>query len=127
MRGVEFGDWYLAIIPILVGAGILGFWTSAIVTGRVPEIESGGIEIRFHIAAEVATGLVLIAGGLAVLVDGDAPSTVVLSSLGLGMLSYTLIVSPGYYVERHNKPLLRMFAAIWILTIPVIVLRFFRL
>jgi len=124
---MEFGDWYVAIVPILVGMGILGFWISAVATGRVPEIESGRIEIRFHIVAEVVTGLVLIAGGLAVVVDGGAPSTVVLSSIGLGMLSYTLIVSPGYYVDRHNKPAVVMFAAIWLLTIPVIALRFFLL
>jgi len=124
---MEFGAWFLVIVPILVGVGILGFWISAVATGRVPEIESGGIEIRFHIVAEVVTGLVLITGGLAVVVDGDAPSTVVLSSLGLGTLSYTLIVSPGYYVDRHNKPLVVMFMAIWLLMISVIALRFFLL
>jgi len=69
MRTVSFSDWYLATVPILIGAGMLGFWVAAIVTHRVPEIESGGIEIRFHIAAETVTGLVLIAGGLVALID----------------------------------------------------------
>ena len=65
-----FSDWYLAIVPILIGAGMLSFWALAIATRRVPEIEAGGIEIWFRIVAETVTGVVLIAGGVAVLSDG---------------------------------------------------------
>ena len=122
---MELGDWYLTIVPVLIGVGMLGFWIFAVATRRVSEIESGGVEIRFHIAAEVATGLVLIVGGLAVLTDEDAPSTIVLSAFGLGMLAYTLIVSPGYFVERRDARMARMFAGFWVLMIPAIVLRFF--
>jgi len=118
-----FGDWYLAIVPILIGAGMLGFWAVAVATRRVPEIEAGGIEIWFHIVAEVITGVVLIAGGVAVLSDGDALFAIVLSSLSLGMLTYTLIVSPGYYVERRNRPLILVFAGFWVVTIPAIIFR----
>ena len=121
---MELSDWYLVIVPILIGMGMLSFWAFAMVTRRVPEIESGGIEIRFHIVAEVATGLVLIAGGLAVLIDGDAPTAAILSGFSLGMLAYTLIVSPGYYAERHNMTIVWMFVAFWLLTIPAIVFRF---
>ena len=124
MRCVELSDGYLAIVPILIGLSMLGFWAVAVATRRVPEIDSGGIEIWFHIAAEAVTGVVLIFGGIAVLVDGESPLTVVLSSLGLGMLVYTLIVSPGYYVERRDAPLVWMFAGFWILTIPAVVFRF---
>ena len=124
MQCVELSDGYLAIVPILIGLGMLGFWAVAVATRRVPEIDSGGIEIWFHIAAEAVTGVVLIFGGIAVLIDGESPLTVVLSSLGLGMLVYTLIVSPGYYVERRDAPLLWMFAGFWILTIPAVVFRF---
>ena len=116
-------DWYLAIVPILIGAGMLGFWAVAVATRRVPEIEAGGIEIWFHSVAEVITGVVLIAGGVAVLSDGDAPFAIVLSSLSLGMLTYTLIVSPGYYVECGNRPLILVFAGFWVVTIPAIIFR----
>jgi hypothetical protein len=40
-----FSDWYLTIVPILIGAGMLGFWAVAVATRRVPEMEAGGIEI----------------------------------------------------------------------------------
>jgi peptidoglycan/LPS O-acetylase OafA/YrhL len=123
MRTVSFSDWYLATVPILIGAGMLGFWVAAIVTHRVPEIESGGIEIRFHIAAETVTGLVLVAGGLAALIDPSSGWAIALSAVGLGMLMYTLIVSPGYYAERREWPLVWMFAVIWALTIPLVIFR----
>jgi hypothetical protein len=71
----------------------------------------------------VATGVVLIAGGVAVLSDGDTLYAIVLSSLSLGMLTYTLIVSPGYYVERRNLPLVLVFAGFWVVTIPAVIFR----
>lgn len=104
MRTVSFNDRYLATVPILIGAGMLGFWVAAIVTHRVPEIESGGIEIRFYIVAETVTALVLIAGGLAALIDPFDGWAIVLSAVGLGMLMYTLIVSPGYTPSAGNGP-----------------------
>ncbi|MEN8113205.1 MAG: hypothetical protein ABFS21_02355 [Actinomycetota bacterium] len=118
------GEWYLVIIPIVIGLGMLGFWGFSIAGRQVPEIAEGGIEIRFHIVAEALTGLVLIAGGVAVFVDATAPWAVALSAIGLGMLMYTLIVSPGYYVERRNTPFVVMFAGIWLLAVPAVVLRF---
>jgi hypothetical protein len=55
--------------------------------------------------------------------SSDAPSTAILSALGLGMLTYTLIVSPGYYLERKNIAIVWVFAAIWLLAIPAMVFR----
>ena len=123
MRTVSFSDWYPATVPILIGAGMLGFWVAAIVTHRVPEIESGGIEIRFRIAAETVTGLVLIACGLAALIDPSDGWAIVLSAVGLGMLMSTLVVPPGYYAERREWPLVWMFTVIWALTIPLVIFR----
>jgi hypothetical protein len=71
----------------------------------------------------VVTGVVLIAGGVAVLSDGDTLLAIVLSSLSLGMLTYPLIVSPGYYIERRNRPPKVVFAGFWVVTIPAIILR----
>jgi hypothetical protein len=71
----------------------------------------------------VVTGVVLIAGGVAVLSDGDTLLAIVLSSLSLGMLTYPLIVSPGYHIERRNRPLKVVFAGFWVVTIPAIIFR----
>ncbi|MEA3511882.1 MAG: hypothetical protein U9R51_10650 [Actinomycetota bacterium] len=118
------GEWYVAIVPLVVGFGVLGFWAAALLGRNVPEITSGGIEIWFHIVAEAATAMLLIAGGVAVLVDAAASWSITLSALGLGMLTYTLIVSPGYYVERRNASAVIMFGGLWLLTLPAIILRF---
>ena len=80
---------------------MLGFWAVAILRGSVPGITSGGTEIWFHISAEVLTELVLIAGGVGVFVDVAASRSIVLSALGLGMLVYTLIASPGYCEDQR--------------------------
>jgi hypothetical protein len=71
----------------------------------------------------VATGVVLIAGGVVVLSDGGTLLAIVFSSLSLGMLTYTLIVSPGYHVERRNLPFVVVFAGFWVVTIPAIAFR----
>ena len=118
------GEWYVAIVSITVGVAILGFWTVAVLGRSVPEITSGGTEIRFHIVAEVAAGLILVAGGFGIFVDVTATWSVVLSALGLGMLTYTLIVSPGYYVERRNIPAVVILGGLWLLVLPAIALRF---
>ena len=104
MRLVSFSDWYLAIVPILVGAGMLGFWAVAVATRRIPEIEAGGFEIWFHIVAEVVTSIVLIAGDVAVLSDGDTLFAIVLSSLGLGMLTYSSSCGPATTSSAETWP-----------------------
>ncbi|MEA2024652.1 MAG: hypothetical protein U9N79_10260 [Actinomycetota bacterium] len=116
------GEWYIAVVSIAIGIGMLGFWISAIQGRNVPEITSGGTEIWFHVAAEVLTGVLLIVGGVGVLVDDSASWAIMLSTFGLGMLAYTLIVSPGYYVERRNTPAVVMFGVLWLLAVPAIVL-----
>lgn len=66
------GEWYVAIVSITVGMAILGFWAVAVLGRSVPEITSGGTEIRFHIVAEVAAGLILVAGGFGIFFDATA-------------------------------------------------------
>ena len=42
------------------------------------------------------------------------------------MLIYTLIQSPGYYIDRGNRPMLVMFAGVWVLTLIAVAVRFGR-
>jgi len=115
---------YIIIVSLVTGIGMLSFWSMAMLSGRVPEVREGRIDIWFHMGAEFATALALIGGGVAVLVDHTAPWSVVLSSLGLGLLVYTLIASPGYYAQRRNLPMVGMFVGFWLLTVPAVILRF---
>jgi hypothetical protein len=42
---------------------MIGQWSLSLVRKQVPEVSSEPIRIRFHIAAEMATALALLAGG----------------------------------------------------------------
>jgi hypothetical protein len=118
---------YVAVVSLFIGAGMAGFWSVAVLTRKVPEIQARRIDIWFHIGAEYATALALLAGGVAIVVDHRAAWSVVLSSFALGLLVYTLIASPGYYAEKRDRVGLVMFAAFWVLTIPAVVLRLVNL
>jgi hypothetical protein len=113
-RGVDmkFPAWY----GILVGLLMITQWTLSIVMEGVPEFESAPWEIAFHLAAEVSTSIVLILGGVAALKSIPWSKQVLL--LGLGMVIYSEIVSPGYFAQLGQWLFVVMFAillfgAVW--------------
>jgi hypothetical protein len=78
---------------------------------------------RFHFASETLTGLVLLAAGISMFAaDPDDGWVVALSSIGLGLLLYALIDSPGRYPGDRRKQL--QFAMGWLFIVPALVLRF---
>jgi hypothetical protein len=117
-------DWYIALFSLGSGVGILGFWGAVVARGRGREVAAGRREIAFHVAAELVTGAVLIAGGVAILADAKSRESVVMSTLGLGLLLYSLIQSPGHYIVEKDRRMVATFAATWVFAIPAIVLRF---
>jgi hypothetical protein len=92
---------------IVIGSGILVAWVLLVAAGDVPEIAAGQRDIWFHIAAEAATGVVLIAAGVALLRNSSQAR--VLSALALGALFYTAVNSPGYYADRGDWAVAAMF------------------
>ena len=108
---MSFGEWYLALFSIGVGVTLPAYWLVLEKTDR------------FHLASETATGLLLLAGGISmVATSDDAGWARVLSAIGLGMLAYALIDSPGRYRGDRMKQL--QFATGWLFIIPALVLRF---
>jgi hypothetical protein len=104
--------WY----GIGVGLLMLAQWAFSILTGGVPEFQIAPWEIAFHLAAEISTALVLITGGIAALKSAAWSRQFLL--MGLGMVIYSEIVSPGYFAELGQWPLVAMFTfllsgAIW--------------
>ncbi len=101
-----------------IGTGLLMIvqWTFSIISGSVPEFETAPRAIAFHLSAEFSTALMLIIGGLATLRSLSWGRTVLL--LGLGMVIYSEIVSPGYYAQLGQWLFVGMFAmllfgAVW--------------
>ena len=109
---MKFPAWYGMIVGILM---ILQ-WTFSIVAGSVPEFQTEPWRIGFHLAAEFCTAIMLILGGVTVLRSAVWGRTILL--IGLGMVIYSEIVSPGYFAQLGGWPMVAMFivllgGAIW--------------
>ena len=104
-----------AIFGVAVGILMIVMWIVFLATGQVPELESGSVEIVLHVAAELVTAVTLLAGGSAMLMRLSGGRHILL--IGFGMLLYTLIVSPGYYVDLGETPMVIMFAVLFAATV----------
>lgn len=121
---VTAGLWYVVVVSVGVGIAMPAWWVVALTRGLVPEVAEGRRDIWFHIGAEMLTGVMLIAGGIATAVSPEAGWSGMLSTFGWGLLVYTLIQSPGYYVDRGERQMVAMFGMIWLFVVPAIVVRF---
>lgn len=106
---------FAALYAIVIGVMMLGQWGFFIATKQVPELETEPIRIGFHLAAEFTTAIALIAGGVGLLTNGAWSLTVYLISIG--MLFYTAIVSPGYFAQKGEWPMVGVFAVMLILAL----------
>ena len=104
---------FASVYAILVGVGMIGQWAASYISKQIPELKSEPIRIAFHIAAEMLTALMLIASGIALLMGMAWARNLYL--VGLGMLFYTCIVSPGYFAQQGKWAWLGMFSSIIIL------------
>lgn len=95
---------------MLIGLLMLGQWAFFISTGKVPELRTEPVRIAFHLVAEIVTSFLLIVAGVLLLAGNHAGT--VLGLVANGMLMYTVIVSPGYFAQRRQWPLVVMFAVL---------------
>jgi len=104
-----------SIFAIVVGSGMIGMWSVSYFTKQIPELQSEPVRIKFHLAAEFATALLLICAGLALLTrqSWGIPAYLVAT----GMLFYTAIVSPGYFAQKGDWAYVVMFGVILVLAI----------
>jgi hypothetical protein len=86
----------------------------------VPELKTEPLRIRFHLAAEFATAIALLVGGIALLTGQTWGRWFYL--LATGMLLYTVIVSPGYFAEKGQWAFVGMFAIVLLLALVSIAL-----
>jgi hypothetical protein len=103
---MKFSAWY----GILVGFGMIGQWVFFIVAGSVPELQTEPWRIALHLAAELTTALMLIVSGIGTLKSTAWGKNTLL--VGLGMVIYSEIVSPGYFAQLGQWPLVAMFAVL---------------
>lgn len=104
---MKFAAWY----GILVGLLMIAQWMVSILTGGVPEFQTAPWEIAFHLAAEMSTAALLVAGGIAALKSIRRARELLL--LGLGMVIYSEMVSPGYFAQLGQWAFTAMFAVLF--------------
>jgi hypothetical protein len=106
---------FVAVVELIAGVGIIGFWTFALLARKVPEVSAGDRAIWFHMAAEYLLGVALVAGGLALLLVGDEAWTRVVAGVAIGGMVYSTINSPGYYAREGTWGVVAAFATLTLL------------
>jgi hypothetical protein len=110
-----------AIFAIIVGTLMVVQWTLTILRRDVRGPEAGyaagrgPVEMGFHWAAEFATAMALMAGGLGLLAGWAWAFPVYL--VATGMLIYTVINSPGYFAEQRQWAPVAMFGLILVVAL----------
>lgn len=104
-----------AFYSILMGICMIGMWIMFYISDSIPEIQTKPIELGMHILAEIITAVLLIIGGFSVLINKRWGNPIYL--LSMGMLFYTLIMSPGYFVQQGDIGFAIMFAVFILLAI----------
>ncbi|MFQ5711016.1 MAG: hypothetical protein ACE5GD_04455 [Candidatus Geothermarchaeales archaeon] len=113
-----------AVYGIIVGLMMMGFWIMYVYTGQVPEFETEPWYITTHLVAEFLTAFALLIGGIGLYTERNWGFHVYLVSMG--MLLYTVIVSPGHYADLGDTSMIIMFAILTILTLILISLSILR-
>jgi hypothetical protein len=103
------------IFALVVGLGMLAQWGVSAMRGQIPELKTEPIRIAFHLAAEFTTAIALLAGGLGLLLNTNWAADLYL--VGAGMLMYTAIVSPGYFVHQGKKGWIIVFGILLVLDV----------
>jgi hypothetical protein len=108
---MQFVGWY----SLVVGFLMLVQWGFFLATGQVPELQSEPLRIAFHLVAEGATAIALIVSGMGLLRRAGWGRRA--SPVALGMLIYTVIVSPGYFAQQGQWAPVAMFAVLLVVTL----------
>lgn len=109
-----------SIYSILMGVSMFGMWMVFYLTGSIPEIDTKPIELGMHVLAETLTAVLLIVGGIGLMQNRKWGLAVYLISTG--MLLYTLVMSPGYFLQKGETGFVFMFASFIVLAVVFLVL-----
>ena len=102
----------VGVYCVIVGAFMVVWWIIDIRRGALMRPDRSRPEIMLHLAAELVTAALLVAGGALLSPGGNTGVALV----GLGALLYTVINSPGYFLARRERAPVIMFAVLFALT-----------
>jgi hypothetical protein len=105
----------LAIWSVVVGAAMMAAWCTFYAINAVPVIDNAPWEATMHLTAEFTTAALLIISGMGLL--ARARWAVQVNIFASGMLVYTLIQSPGYFLQHRALVFVAGFAGCFLLTV----------
>jgi hypothetical protein len=103
------------VYSITMGIAMIAMWSFFWATGAIPEMMTKPWEITMHLTAEFTTAALLIISGIGMLAGMLWAQRV--NVFASGMLVYTLIQSPGYYLQRNSLIFVVMCAVSFVLTV----------
>ncbi|MEN8193765.1 MAG: hypothetical protein ABFS12_13165 [Bacteroidota bacterium] len=106
---------FIIIFNVVVGFGILFYWSIVLFSKQIPEIKTEPIRIIFHVIAEFLTAFFLVVGGVCLYLEISLANEIYLVSIG--MLFYTLIASTGYFAQQRNWNWVFIFGVIFFISI----------
>jgi len=109
-----------SIYSLFMGISMISIWIMFYFTDEIPELQTKPIELGMHVAAEILTALLLIIGAIGLLTNKKWSLNIHLISIG--MLIYTLIMSPGYFLQRGDIAFVLMFTLFLILAVTLTIL-----
>lgn len=105
----------MSVYSITIGVAMIAMWTVLWSTGAIPEITTRPWEMAMHLTAEFTTAGLLIVSGVGLLAGAHWAGRI--NVFASGMLVYTLIQSPGYYLQRNLMIIVLMFAIAFLITV----------
>lgn len=101
---------FAAYYGIVVGILMFAQWGFFLVAGQVPEVQTEPIRLAFHLAAEFITAGGLVITGIGLLKKKSWAQAWFL--VAVGMVIYSVIVSPGYFAQQGQWALVVMFVVL---------------
>ena len=105
----------VSVYSITMGVAILVFWSVLWAIGSIPDMLTKPWEIAMHLAAEFTTAGLLLLSGLGLWFRARWALRV--NVFASGMLVYSLIQTPGYYLERNAMIFVLMLAVSFLITV----------
>ena len=111
----------ISVYSLFIGLFMIGFWSMLLFTDQVPA-DQKPYAISFHLAGEFLTAILLVTSGVGIWLKKGWSNF--LSPVALGLLLYTVVVSPGYYAQLGEFTMVIMFMVLTVLTVIVLAVQF---
>ena len=105
----------VAVYSAGMGVLILALWGALWAAGAIPEMMTRPWEVAMHLTAEFTTAGLLIVSGAGLWFA--APWATRINVFASGMLIYSLIESPGRYLEENAMDFVLLFAFAFLATV----------